>query len=397
MADAKAIITEAANRYGVDPKIEWGVFGVESSYGHDPSTSSAGAEGPMQLEPSTARSVGVKNPQDLKEAALGAARYLAQYKSRGLTGMLSAYNAGPAGGIQQDYSNKVLAASNTYGSGGGVVPQAATTSTPATAPLPGLKTPSPLPGTTFDKEGFEKAEKRAVLGKLIAGEGGQKENPLFATGLISTKAPTTAEYTKTANAPVPRETQSPASRLSGTAIPRAGSGYVDPFTGDNVTPERIDQGVDYALQPGQAIRAIGDGVVKGIEPNWYAGQPFIWYELTSGPDKGKNVYVAEQIAPSVKAGDRVRAGQAIGSYARSGTGIETGFATPSGSTLATATGGYTEGQRTAAGNAFSQFMREVGAPEGLGEGRPTVGQTIAENKAGKVVRHPSGQNLFYPR
>jgi murein DD-endopeptidase MepM/ murein hydrolase activator NlpD len=149
------------------------------------------------------------------------------------------------------------------------------------------------------------------------------------------------------------------------ALPGAakGGGYVDPFGSGLVAVGRQDQGVDYNLQAGAPIRAVGNAQVMGVTPNWYAGQPFVYYKLLDGPQAGKYVYVAEQIAPTVKAGDRVAAGGVIGHYASQGTGIESGFATSSGQTLARATTGYTEGQQTPAGQSFSRFM------EGLGVGK----------------------------
>ena len=86
MADnAKTIITQAASKYGIDPKILWGLYGTETGFGKNVTPSSAGAVGPFQFEPSTAQSLGV-NPYNFKSAAYGAARYLAQYKSRGVGG-----------------------------------------------------------------------------------------------------------------------------------------------------------------------------------------------------------------------------------------------------------------------------------------------------------------------
>jgi len=89
----------------------WGVYGAETDFGRNLSTSSAGAQGPFQFMPSTAAGMGV-NPHNFGSAAKGAARYLAQYKSRGKAGMLGAYNAGPAGNINNPetraYIPKVL-------------------------------------------------------------------------------------------------------------------------------------------------------------------------------------------------------------------------------------------------------------------------------------------------
>lgn len=163
--------------------------------------------------------------------------------------------------------------------------------------------------------------------------------------------------------------------------------YVNPFLGDKtLTPERIDQGVDYALSPGETIKAIGDAIIKGILPNWYSGQPLLWYQLTSGPHKGEYVYIAEQISPTVKPGQTVKGGQVIATYASSGTGLETGFATSSGATLAQSTGGYKEGQLTAAGALFSHFLEGLGAPGGKSEGRPITGsKAIAEKLAHRSI------------
>lgn len=153
---------------------------------------------------------------------------------------------------------------------------------------------------------------------------------------------------------------SSAAPTSGANAPSLGaSGYVNPL-GKGFSLGRTDQGVDASAAPGTPIRAIGNAKVLGIQPNWFKGQPYVYYQLLDGPQKGKVVYVAEQISPNVKAGQTVRAGQQIGTYASSGTGIETGFGTPSGSTLARSTTGYTEGQATPAGQQFLKFLRSLG-------------------------------------
>jgi murein DD-endopeptidase MepM/ murein hydrolase activator NlpD len=161
--------------------------------------------------------------------------------------------------------------------------------------------------------------------------------------------------------------------------------YVNPFLGDpTVTAGRIDQGVDFSLSPGETIKAIGDAIIRGILPNWYKGQPLLWYQLTSGPQAGHYVYVAEQISPTVTPGQRVKAGQPIATYASSGTGLEMGFANASGTTAASTTGGYKEGQLTAAGEGFSIFLESLGAPGGKKEGRPTTGFFV--DQTGKALK-----------
>jgi hypothetical protein len=119
----KQIIATAASRGGISPSILYGVWGTESNFSHGPGPMSpAGAIGPFQFMPATASGMGV-NPRDFVSSAFGAARYLGQYKGRGVSGMLAAYNAGPAGNPNnsetQAYIPKVLAIAKRWS--GGVV------------------------------------------------------------------------------------------------------------------------------------------------------------------------------------------------------------------------------------------------------------------------------------
>nr|WP_221378472.1 transglycosylase SLT domain-containing protein [Actinoplanes polyasparticus] len=89
------LFVKAGNRYGVSPKLLAAVAKVESGY--DPqAVSKAGAQGLMQLMPSTARGLGVKNSFDPEQAINGGAKLLArnlrEFKSLPLA--LAAYNAG---------------------------------------------------------------------------------------------------------------------------------------------------------------------------------------------------------------------------------------------------------------------------------------------------------------
>jgi TP901 family phage tail tape measure protein len=136
--------------------------------------------------------------------------------------------------------------------------------------------------------------------------------------------------------------------------------YVAPLTSTvGLRAERTDMGKDYAMKSGN-VDAIGAGIVTAITKNWYKGQPYIEYQLTQGARKGQHVYAAEGISPDVTVGERLKAGQRIGTYQEHGTGLEMGFGAGGGKTLAQATTGYTEGQVTPAGQAFAKFIGAIG-------------------------------------
>jgi len=138
------------------------------------------------------------------------------------------------------------------------------------------------------------------------------------------------------------------------------TGYGNPFAGERYITGRTDMGVDFCLKPGAPIRAIGDGVVVGMSPDWFRYQPYVWYQLVDGPYAGRYVYVAEQITRLAHIGAPLSAGQLVARFKRSGTCIETGWSAADGATLAQATTGYHEGQVTRAGVAFARFLMTLG-------------------------------------
>lgn len=138
------------------------------------------------------------------------------------------------------------------------------------------------------------------------------------------------------------------------------TGYVDPLGGDRYITGRTDMGVDFCLVPGEPIRALGDGIVVGIWPDWFRNQPYLWYQLLDGPDAGRYVYVAEQIRALARIGTQVSTGQPLAYYKKSGTCLETGWSAANGSTLAHVTTGYTEGQVTPSGVSFAHFLSSLG-------------------------------------
>lgn len=94
----KATVYAAARKYGVPPRVLWGVYGAETNFGKNNNVSSAGAQGPFQFMPGTARTLGV-NPHNFKSAAYGAAKYLRSLYHGDWHAAVGHYNSGPAGNL----------------------------------------------------------------------------------------------------------------------------------------------------------------------------------------------------------------------------------------------------------------------------------------------------------
>jgi hypothetical protein len=147
------------------------------------------------------------------------------------------------------------------------------------------------------------------------------------------------------------------------AAHRSNATYIDPLKYVTVWG-RTDQGVDAVMPVGAPILAPCRIKVLATIPDWYAGQPLVYFELLDGPDAGKLQYVAEQITDIAPGGSQLQQGQVIARYAAHGTAIEYGWSTINGVTLAKATTGYEEGQVTPAGRSIRAWLNSLGANAG---------------------------------
>lgn len=168
--------------------------------------------------------------------------------------------------------------------------------------------------------------------------------------------------------------------IVGTAVvsrgrrPKAGmravalDGYLNPLRAVSaLVPERIDEGVDFTGSG--PVYAIGNAVVTsaGYNGGWPGGG-WITYQLTSGPDAGLMVYLAEDVTATVQVGQHVTSKTVIANMFEGGDGIETGWAAQSTAGTAESSlpeaggiGGYGPFP-TQVGLNFDQLLHSLGVP-----------------------------------
>ncbi len=181
---------------------------------------------------------------------------------------------------------------------------------------------------------------------------------------VAPEATTTPVGDPNAHAPPLSEVQSEL-RMEVVATRVSDASYIDPLQYVSVW-ERTDQGVDAVMPVGAPILAPCSVKILAVIPDWYQGQPLVYWELLDGADAGKIQYVAEEITAIARPGTTLQQGQPIARFAASGTGIEFGWSTINGVTLAMATTGYEEGQATPAGQAIRAWLNSLGAHAGNG-------------------------------
>lgn len=154
----------------------------------------------------------------------------------------------------------------------------------------------------------------------------------------------------------------------------ASGGFINPI-GLNLTPERIDMGVDYG--GAGALYALGSGVITSLFNSGWPGGGFIGLHLDQAPiPNGQYWYYAEDVNPyGIGVGSRVTKGQYIAGATGGPSGIEVGFAAPpgTGDTMASATGEANRGRAqgdpgafpTGWGVAASNLIASLGGHPGI--------------------------------
>lgn len=180
----------------------------------------------------------------------------------------------------------------------------------------------------------------------------------------------------------PGPTGAPASALAACTTPATGpGGYVNLFKDSkNLSPSRIDMGVDYFGNG--PIEAPGDADVVASAPGNIGWGPYsctngygggVVLKLTRGQYSGRTMYVTEGIIPKVTAPGHVTAGQPIATF----TGcIEVGWSPPNSTGYgeqAAALGQQCSGgdpgcHTTFCGQDMSNFIHSTGGPKGVPQG-----------------------------
>jgi hypothetical protein len=220
-------------------------------------------------------------------------------------------------------------------------------------------TPAPLP-----------AGHSEPLGQVAAQAGTLVDGPAVRDLLTKTAAQARSASAKT---PAPAASATP---QHAAPPPPA---YLNPFRSTTgLIPQRIDMGADFAGSG--PVYPIGNAVVTSAtsSDSGWPGGGWITYQLTDGPAAGLEVYVAEDVQPTVQAGDHVTPTTVIADMYNGAAGIETGWAMPDGSSAESqlgVAGGISGGGPfpTAVGVNFDRLLVALGVPAAPNAGQGAYG------------------------
>jgi hypothetical protein len=155
--------------------------------------------------------------------------------------------------------------------------------------------------------------------------------------------------------------------------------YLNPLRAiTGLIPERVDMGADFGGTG--PIYPIGRAVITNATGNsaGWPGGGWITYQLTVGPGKGLQVYVAEDVTPTVSVGQVVTPSTVIAHMHDGSAGIETGWAMPNGFSAESqlpAAGAVSGGGPfpTKIGLSFDQLLHTLGVAAAPNSGQPAFG------------------------
>jgi hypothetical protein len=383
MADYSSLFDAAGKQYNVDPRLLAAVMTPESS-GDPTAVSPKGAVGLMQLEPGTAKDMGVTDSTDPKQNIFGGAKYLSQQldKYQSVPLALAAYNAGPAtvdkyGGIPpfpetQAYVPRVMSIYN----GGAQTAPAAASGGPAAVPatMPGL------PPTGGPASAAGAADPFATL-MAKAGNSAPATTEATAANAASTGGPAdpfSALMAKAAQAPAAPANQAKADNGNAQDIAMGGAAS---STGTDLAD--VARG---ALHAGQAaveplLTGITSSVAAPIAGLVRLGSAALGNTYQGAQQAGDNVQNALTYRPMSDAGQNALAGLANAA----GTVKGAVMASPVGPAISAVANGYNKTFVQGAPNALLATINSQ---------VPTVvANTVAGPVAGKIAEAlPAGVN-----
>lgn len=149
--------------------------------------------------------------------------------------------------------------------------------------------------------------------------------------------------------------------------------YLNPLRNVNgLGPERVDEGVDFSGTG--PVYALGDAIVTSAtgEAGGWPGGGWITYQLIDGPAAGLQVYVAEDITPTVQVGERLTPSTVVGYMFEGPDGIEIGWAALNGLAASQLTEAAATGEAdvfpTTVGLNFEDLLISLGVPDAPNSG-----------------------------
>lgn len=320
------LLRNLERKYGLPQGILYGLWGAESGFAeHGGSRSPAGAVGPFQFLPSTAREYGI-DPHRFSSAAKGAAEYLARYKGRGVEGMLAAYNAGPGGNPNNPETRAYIPRVKNLMD---QAPYKDHMTAEARRMVRGLQRRLGRSGVTTVRRRYDPPEthvdrRAALVDALLTADPNEAVSGRPSTGLldrwrenIDSGAYTTVTPERMVIERI-RDGNDGGGRAgrAGRAHPTGGAGRLigTPHAGTHTLGNwQSDNAVDIGVPNGTPIRAVGNGVVEKVAGSYQGGASrFDGFQVTVRLANGNRVFYTHLSRAGVRPGQRIRAGQQIG-------------------------------------------------------------------------------------